>query len=406
IHRIATKDGRPEYYTRRWEDREYTEPNAERHEFQRVKDAKVKIYEQDILAAEMVHFSMNRGAQDLRGVSMFEAAIYWATLYHRVLDNVWAYSVARSMFGNHIKVPGNYDQVLKLRNDIETNILIDREDATGQVYKSTAAGQTLVTGKDVEISQMNPSMTAGSFDSEMRRLLLMAATALGLPEFTLSDGNYSNLASSESQNAPFFRLLQAHQQKIIRAHRRILRKAFDWMIDAGKMKGLKAPKGKSHVVDWIDILAPDVLAPNIATLAAALTSAVNAGWTSRQQAAQMVGLDWEDTKTQRLDEKANGLETKPQGLFGSTELPDKAQEELSKFVASYTGGRDETQGVAAKIESAGDKALKAFAKELVATKGDREAMLKAYVKCVNLLRADLNSAIDKGEKVGAESIAA
>lgn len=409
IHRIATEDGRPIYYTRRWHDREYGEPVTERKQATRSKDERLKLYEQDIMAEEMVHFAMNRGAQDLRGVSMFEAAIYWSTLYHRVLDTVWAYSVARSMFATHWKVPGNQTTVEALKDKIESDILVWREDATGQKYKSTAPGQSVVTGKEVEIVQLQASMTAGSLDSEMRRILLMAATALGLPEFTLSDGNYSNLASSESQNAPFFRLLQAHQQMIIRAHRRILRKAFDWMQAAGKMKGLKPPEGKRHVVDWIDILAPDVLSPNISALAASLTSAVNAGWMSRQQAAQMVGLDWEDTMKQRLDEKAKGLETKPQGLFGAPDFPqttEDAQEQLSKFMAAYSGGRDETQGVAGKVEGAGAKALKQFAKDLLQTKGDRDAMLKAYIKCQNLLKDDLLKGIDKGAKVGAESIAA
>lgn len=403
IHRIATQDGKPVYYTRRWEEREYRAPNTSRHKAPTVKETKAITYEQDILAEEMVHFAMNRGAQDLRGVSMFESAIYWSTLYHRVLDTIWAYSVARSMFAHHMTVPGNADKVEKARRQIETDILIDREDSAGQRYKSIAVGQTLITGDALKINQLTPSTTAGTLDSEMRRILLMAATAIGLPEFALSDGNYSNLASSESQNVPFFRLLQAHQRMIIRAHRRILRKAFDWMRASGQMASMQPPEGKSHIVEWIDILARDVLSPNIWALAGALTSAVSAGWMSRQQAAQMAGLDWQDTVEQRVDEKSKGLETKPANPFGFPDLgsgapPTPAQ--MAKMFMGYDGGRDETQGTASRVETAGQKAIREYAAALKEAGPDRERMLQAYVKYARILRDDLQTAVDSGRKLG------
>jgi len=411
IFRIATKDGKPWYYRRQWRDREYAEPEKAVREGVKAKDSKEKIFEQDILAEEMVHFAMNRGAQDLRGVSMFEAAIYWSTLYHRVLDTVWAYAVARSMFATHITVnDANPDQVEKTKNYIQDNILIDREDPTGQTYKTIGVGQVLTTGGGITIEQLTQSMAAGTIDAEIRRILLMAATALGLPEFALSDGNYSNLASSQSQNAPFFRTLLSHQHHITRAIRRILRKALDWYVVAGKsgIKSIKPPDDGSHIVDWIEILAPNVLEPEVSAIGSIVLQLVTGGIWSKEYANQFLGTDWDKQMDQMKAEKNAGFGPQ-QPMFAGIGFPSgngNGNGNGSRFSLVSLEGRDETQGIKNRIKSKGQQAIEDFGKKLLSLNGDRQAALEAFVEVNRKLKDDLQSAIEKGEKIGAESVAA
>ena len=405
IYRIATKDGKPWYYRRQWRDREYAEPEKGVRESVKAKDSRMKIFEHDIMAEEMVHFAMNRGAQDVRGVSMFEAAIYWSTLYHRVLDTVWAYAVARSMFATHIKVTGANDaKVEKTKNAIETGILIDREDPTGQTYKTIGVGQVLTTGDGIDITQLTQSMAAGTIDAEIRRILLMAAVALGLPEFALSDGNYSNLASSTSQNAPFFRTIQSHQQHIVRAVRRILQKALDWYIVAGKsgIKSIRPPDDGSHIVDWIEIIAPNVLEPEVRSIGHVCLALVNGGIWSKQYANQLLGSEWDQMMDQMTAEKDAGFGPIAQ-MLGPEGLP---LTQGGGFNLPAQFGRDETQNIKNRIKSKGAQAIEEFGKKLLSANGDRGAALTAYVEAVAKLKAELQSAVEKGERVGAESIAA
>jgi len=407
IFRIATKDGKPWYYRRQWRDRDYAEPEKGVREGVKAKDSREKIFEQDIMAEEMVHFAMNRGAQDLRGVSMFEAAIYWSTLYHRVLDTVWAYAVARSMFATHITVDdANPDQVEKTKNYIQDNILIDREDPTGQTYKTIGVGQVLTTGGGITIEQLTQSMAAGTIDAEIRRILLMAAVALGLPEFALSDGNYSNLASSQSQNAPFFRTIQSHQQHIVRAVRRILRKALDWYVVAGKsgIKSIKPPDDGSHIVDWIEIIAPNVLEPEMRSLGYVLVSLVNNGIISKEMANNLLGTNWDKQMEQMQAEKDAGFQPISQ-ILGPNGLPVGTGSSGISSLLPAQFSRDETQNVKNRIKSKGQAAIEEFGKKLLTLNGDRQAAIEAFVEVNRKLKDDLQSALDKGEKIGAESVA-
>jgi len=411
IFRIATKDGKPWYYRRQWRDRDYAEPEKGVREGVKAKDSREKIFEQDIMAEEMVHFAMNRGAQDLRGVSMFEAAIYWSTLYHRVLDTVWAYAVARSMFATHITVDdANPDQVEKTKNYIQDNILVDREDPTGQTYKTIGVGQVLTTGGGITIEQLTQSMAAGTIDAEIRRVLLMAAVALGLPEFALSDGNYSNLASSQSQNAPFFRTLLSHQHHITRAIRRILRKALDWYVVAGKsgIKSIKPPDDGSHIVDWIEIIAPNVLEPEVSAIGSIVLQLVTGGIWSKEYANQFLGTDWDKMMDQIKAEKDAGFGPQ-QPMFAGIGFPSgngNGGGNGSRFGLVSLEGRDETQGIKNRIKSKGAAAIEEFGKKLLMLNGDKQGAIAAFVEVNRKLKDDLQSAIEKGEKIGAESVAA
>jgi hypothetical protein len=326
-----------------------------------------------------------------------------------VLDTVWAYAVARSMFATHIKVANaNPDQVEKTKNKIESGILIDREDPTGQTYKTIGVGQVLVTGDGIEIEQLTQSMAAGTIDNEIRRILLMAAVALGLPEFALSDGNYSNLASSTSQNAPFFRTIQSHQQHIVRAIRRILRKALDWYVVAGKsgLKSIKPPDDGSHIVDWIEIIAPNVLEPEISAIGAIVIQLVTAGVWSKQYANQFLGTDWDQMMDQMGAEKKAGFGPQQPMFAGIGFQPGNGENGSSRFGLLSLEGRDETQNIKNRIKGKGAKAIEEFGKKLLSANGDRGAALTAYVDVVAKLKAELQSAVEKGERVGAESVTA
>jgi len=403
INRIATKNGRAWYYRRSWEDQEYPDPDFDIRKGQTGLVGLPVWRQQDISAGEMIHVAINRSAHELRGVSMLQPALYWSKLYARSLKMVYVHSVAKAWLALHIKVSGmsSGDPQLKaLKDEIEAGLIL-QTDPSGEQYKALGVGQATITGEDVEMNVLSSKVGADSDDGEKRRLLLMAATAAGLPECFLSDGDYSNLASASTQSNPFFRLMQSHQATLIQVFERIFRLAFDRYFAAGWFINVPLGDGMTHVSDLLKITAPDILAPDIVELAPAITQLTAGKVMSLQTAASKLGLDWEEEKRQMEAEKQAGLVAPapmaPGGFPGLPALP---------FSAAAGGNgetRIETDDLADKMKERSRKAVVQFRNamdELGQTSRDKTRAMELYLAFVKELKSILKGSIDKGEKLG------
>jgi len=396
IWRIATKDGRAWYYRRKWTQYEYKEPVSEAKTGRIPAIGTPKVFYRDLMAEDVVHTAINRGAAELRGVSSLEPAIYWSSLYGRTLETVWAHALAKSILALHIKAgDATPEQIKELRETFETNILVDRTDPRGMTYKSLATGQAFITGGGMEVDVLDSKTTAGSSDAELRRMLLMSATAMGLPEFALSDGNYSNLASSYSQSNPFFRLMESFQASIIGAVRDILRLAFDRYIESGLFPNRT---GREHPIASIMIVAPKLLEPEINTLGPVAVQLVNAGVWSKRYACERMGIDWQKIKEEIDTERAEGhAPVVPQAAtFPFSAEAKPAPEET----------RTETQELVSLARAKLTKQLREYKKRLLASNGSRGEMVAAYREFKTSAFADLQELMKTANAVGKESVGA
>jgi len=321
IRDIATTEaGEPWYYTREWTTRKYPDPRKGPYQGSTAKASTPQQKCEDILAEEIVYQAINRGAKDVRGVSPLESMIKWSTLYGRSLEAIYMLSAAKSFLAMHVELEGDDpedDRVKAMRNQIDEQ-LVDRTDMNGQLYRTVPTGQFIVTGEGAKITPLGAQVNAGSVADEVRRLLLMAAVASGTPEVFLSDGDYSNLASSATQANPFFRLMMAFQAKIIKIDRLILRKCFDRLMEHGVLMDIPLEPDMTHPVDYVEITGPDILAPNVREMGYVALALVNARIWSKQFANQKLGaeLDW-DAMSKQIDAEAKAGFAPVVSTFGS-----------------------------------------------------------------------------------------
>lgn len=398
VDRIATKNGKLWYFRREWEDREYPEPEPEAKRRASSLIGAPVIMSQDLLAEDVVYMAINRGAQELRGASMLTPALYWTKLYSRTLKMIYVHSIAKAWLALHIKVSGmnEGDPNLEALKEKVEGTLLNQLDPSGEEYKALGSGQALITGQNAEVNVLASKVGADSQDDEKRRLLLQAAVSTGLPEVFLSDGDYANLASSMTQSNPFFRLMLSHQKSLLDFFRLVFEKAFDRYRAAGWFEDVALPPGKTHIVDLLKISAPEILTPDVAVLGPITTQLVDSEMISRRTAANMLGLNWEEEKTQIEAERLEGFKPKAPPVMG---LPFSA---LGLATNGESETREETETVAEKMARKSAAATKEFAKameKLGATK-DRQAALAAFTKYRKKARAILTEALEAGRKVG------
>lgn len=410
ITHIATKDGRVAYFRRRWHDLEYPEPRQGPQLGVAAITPKRRVMTEDVPAGEVVHITINSGAKDLRGVSPLGVALKWSTLFSRDLEAIHMLSLARSYLGYVMTVPGTdvSDEEMKtLRNYIQQQ-LVQRTDMNGMSYHTIPTGQVLVVPEGVKMEGVNllGSYTGGSNNNEVREHKLMAAVAMGLPEFMLSDGNYSNLASSVSQNNPLFRLIDAFQRSLLRAIREIVRLSFDRYMDMGyfaQMPEQMVKRDVDHVSELVDITAPDIITPDITALATPLATLVDRNMVSRETTAGMLGLDWKKERQRILDEKAMGLPLMPsapgQPAPGTTAQPPTLFSAGAQPVVRTPDGVALNERAAQLIREA--RVL--YTEKAKASGGDPDALLAAASEFRQAVRDVMQQLLAKAREIGQQS---
>lgn len=130
------------------------------------------------------------------GVSEIYAAIDWARAYKEFLED-WA-SIVRAYrrFAFQLSTPGGKSGIAAARTRLGTTL-----GSGGETNPAPVTGSTFISGPDVTLQ---PVRTAGATVAaeDGRRMLLMVAAAVGLPETFFGDVSVGTLATATSLDRP------------------------------------------------------------------------------------------------------------------------------------------------------------------------------------------------------------
>ncbi len=195
------------------------------------------------------------------GVSEVYAAIDWAKGYKEFLED-WA-SIVRAYrrFAFQLSVPGGKSGVAAAKARLGTTV----GSGGGETNPPPLAGSTFVAG---EGTTLTPVRTAGATVSadDGRRMLLMVAAAVGLPETFFGDASVGTLATAKSLDRPTELMMRDRQT----LWGDVLAQIHDYVL----LQAVKAPQGRlrgmgtvltvvedglrSEAVQWADDIDPHI----------------------------------------------------------------------------------------------------------------------------------------------------
>lgn len=212
------------------------------------------------------------GFSDWRfGVSEIYAAIDWAKAYKSFLEN-WASIVqAYARFAFKLTTPGGKGGIAAAKAKLGTTY----GGSSGETNPAPVAGSTFIAGDHVDLQ---PVRTSGATTSaeDGRRMLLMVAAVVGLPETFFGDTSVGTLATAKSLDRPTELMMRDRQTLWADVHRAIVRYVILQAVKApnGALRGLgrveEDDEGEERVT-WndgvdthIDIDFPPLIADDVA----------------------------------------------------------------------------------------------------------------------------------------------
>ena len=169
---------------------------------------------------------------DMRfGVSEVYPALDWAKAYKMFLEDWATLTRAYSRFAHKLTLPSQ-----KMVAGAKAKLGTTMGSSSGETNPPPVTGSTFIASPGVDISPIriggaNVSMEDG------RRLLLMVAAALGLPESFFGDVSVGNLATAKSLDRPTELRFINRQTLWGDVHRAILGYAIEQAVRAGTLKG-------------------------------------------------------------------------------------------------------------------------------------------------------------------------
>lgn len=164
------------------------------------------------------------------GVSEIYAAIDWSKAYKEFLED-WA-SIVRAYrkFAFQLTTPGGKSGIAAAK----TKLASTSSGSSGETNPAPVAGSTFIAGEGVSLQPVRTSgATVAAEDG--RRLLLMVAAAVGLPETFFGDVSVGTLATANSLDRPTELAMKDRQTLWAGIHLAI----FDFVL----RQAVKAPKG-------------------------------------------------------------------------------------------------------------------------------------------------------------------
>lgn len=166
--------------------------------FYRPKAKPEQISGTDVMWESPVHHIKVGGLSDMRfGISEVYAALDWAKAYKNFLED-WASIVrAYSRFAWRLSLKGKTGGVASAKSKLDTTAAA----AVGGGATPPIAASTFISGEGVDLQ---PVRTAGATTraEDGRRLLLMVAAVMGLPESFYGDVSVGTLATAKSLDRP------------------------------------------------------------------------------------------------------------------------------------------------------------------------------------------------------------
>ena len=321
------------YYHRRFTVQEY--PSIESNTI--ILPPSTTIKDENIPAEEIIHFKI--GA--LTNMSRGRGKLY------RVLEDIDEYKNftlirkavhrALSALVFWLKITnGTQAEIDAWQAKLDNYAKYDKE---GNLITNMPSGQALVTNEKMEFKHLNPDMKAGSADTDGNRLLLRVCAGTRLPEYMFGSGWNANLASSQSQESPMVKGMEADQEMVRLLFKTIFDKALQMMIDVGDLDATYSvietdDQGKKIEVQKIpqelyDLTFPEIAVKDIVPIATAVKEMVINKILSRETSCTLLGYNWEEEKVKILKEAEEGFRS-PEPTNPFNQLPVKLGEEMSK----------------------------------------------------------------------------
>ncbi len=173
------------------------------------------------------------GFSDWRwGISDVYSALDWAKAYKSFLEDWATITRALARFAFKVKTAGGMRGVAATKSRLNTTL--GTGSGQGERNPPPAAGSTWIENDSVD---MQPIKTAGATTSmeDGRRILLMVAAAVGLPETFFGDSSAGSLATARSLDRPTELMMLSIQKSWIAVLTDLLSYVLYWSV--------KAPRG-------------------------------------------------------------------------------------------------------------------------------------------------------------------
>lgn len=262
---------------------------------------------EDIPAEQIMHVAINRHGYELRGRPELYAVLPWLKAYKEWLENRARQNHWRGSLLWFVQVAGGAGNLLSA--------------VASRWRKGFSPGSVAVESDKVNVQPLNNTIAAGDAAEDGRQIKLMSAVGFGLPEYMLSDGSNSNLASATSQEMPALTTFQDFQYVLVEClWTPLFRRVVQRLLDMGLLPPQVAEQdadgddvtdddGKPRMMDTLDAFTVEY-APlqntDIINIANAMQIALNNGLVSRETASRELGFDpaIEDKRIERERAKA------------------------------------------------------------------------------------------------------
>lgn len=294
---------------------------------------------EDIPAAEMLHVAINRHSYEVRGRPEMVSILPWLKAYKDWLEGRARQNHWRGSMLFDVTLDGAQPQVVTAKRN---------------QYKQPPSPGSIAIHNDKEHWEvMESHVGAADVSEDGRAMKLMVAVGVGQPEYMLSDGQNSNLASASAQELPALKTFGDYQDVMVnQTWKPIYRHVLQNAIDAGLLPDrvqkfdtngdpMVGDDGLPVMVDTLkafDVAAPELQTDDPWDLTQALSMASGHGWVSDETASSKLGFDYTAEQKKRDREvKANQLR-QAAGLAAGGFAPDR------KPLADYNPNDDGAPG--------------------------------------------------------------
>jgi hypothetical protein len=219
------------------------------------------------------------------GVSEVYAALDWAKAYTKFLEDWATITRAYSRFAWQLKVPGGAAQIAAAKAKLNTTVT----DSESETNPPPITGSTFIAGAGTD---MQPVRTAGATVSmeDGRRLMLMVAATVGLPESFFGDVSVGTLATARSLDRPTELKMRNRQSLWESIFTDIFWYVLEQAVRAGALTGtaiddedgvpmldLGIDEDGEPIDNTVHVTFPPVLEHDVAASVAAITQAATLG---------------------------------------------------------------------------------------------------------------------------------
>jgi hypothetical protein len=333
IARNQDDQRKADYYHRQFIPQTYPslESNAQ------ILSPSAEIKNENIPADEMIHFKIGALTNMSRGRGKLYRVLEDLDEYKNFTLIRKAVHKALSVFVLVMKITGATQAELDVWQAKLDNY--SKYDKSGNVIEAMPSGQPIAINDKMDLQHINPDMKAGSADTDGNRLLLRVCAGTRLPEYMFGSGWNANLASSQSQESPMVKSMEADQEMVRLLFKAIFDKTLQMMIDVGDLDATcpvteTDDQGNEIEVQKIpqelyDLTFPEIAIKDIVPLATALKEVVINKILSRETACTLLGYVWDEEKIKILKEEQEGFKS-PQPTTGFPQLTAGLGEEMSR----------------------------------------------------------------------------